>query len=222
MMLLPAGGGSPELASKRARSDLGTPRATAVGLSDSAKLDRILLLAEQHTLRLDTQGAALEDLQRRVVALELQPRVAPVAGTPTTSSLPTPPPPCPPLRSTLSLISLQSSTPQSSMRSPSSLPTPPPQWSSMPPRPPAGSKVVTFGSSIVGGSLHSAEQRAGTPGPGSRVASDSTGDPCLLHVTNFPTPKSHQEMVKFCVDTLGVSDTAKVVTRGFFAQRVSL
>eukprot|EP00971_Amphidinium_carterae_P242743 4819962-Amphidinium_carterae.1 len=42
------------------------------------------------------------------------------------------------------------------------------------------------------------------------------------HVTNFPSPLSHSEMVKFCVDTLGVPDSAKVVTRGFFAQRVSL
>eukprot|EP00971_Amphidinium_carterae_P263670 5231110-Amphidinium_carterae.1 len=132
---------STALASKRARSaaDGQASAPSASCLSDSAKLDRILQLAEHHTVRLDTQSVALEDLQRRVAALELVPKPPLPAAAPSTSSLPTPPPQC------------------SAMRNPSSLPTPPPQWpplrttsslptspapqgSVMPPRPPMGSR----------------------------------------------------------------------------------
>eukprot|EP00971_Amphidinium_carterae_P152612 3024512-Amphidinium_carterae.1 len=96
------------------------------------------------------------------------------------------------------------------------MPTPPPSLA-MPPRP----RGVTFGSSLGGdpnaSSVHPV--RAATPGP---RRPEVQGDGCLLHVTNFPTPLSHQEMVKYCVDTLALPSTTKVVTRGFFAQRVSL
>eukprot|EP00971_Amphidinium_carterae_P340661 6479113-Amphidinium_carterae.1 len=75
---------SSALASKRARSDADGPDSTrsSVPLSDSAKLDRILQLAEHHTLRLDSQGVALEDLQRRVAALELVPKAPLQAAAP--------------------------------------------------------------------------------------------------------------------------------------------
>eukprot|EP00971_Amphidinium_carterae_P244796 4860303-Amphidinium_carterae.3 len=193
---------SPGLASKRARADsVGANGSGSAGcLSDSAKLDRLLLLAEHNSERLDKQGSAMEDLQRRVAALELHQKVPSTTVAQRTSTLPSVPTLPPSL----------------------SLPTPPPPWtSSMPPRPAAGSKTVTFGSSIGSGNLatSSASQRAGTPGPKSI---DSDGDKCLLHITNFPTPLSHMEMVKYCVDTLGVPEAAKVVTRGFFAQRVSI
>eukprot|EP00971_Amphidinium_carterae_P252710 5017379-Amphidinium_carterae.1 len=139
-------------ASKRALSDPGGQDGvcSTACLSDSAKLDRILMLAEHHTLHLDSQGVSLEDLQRLVAAFELLPKTPLLAAAPSTSSLPP-----------SALVHLG--------------------------RDPMRHKVMPAC--------------------------------CTLRTSQV---RWHKEMVKYCTDTLAIPGTVKVVTRGFFAQRVSL
>eukprot|EP00971_Amphidinium_carterae_P093429 1848876-Amphidinium_carterae.1 len=83
----------------------------------------------------------------------------------------------------------------------------------------ATQRKLTFqcGSSIASQSTPTpAAERTPTPAPREK------GDGCVLHVTGFASPLSLKEMVSFAKGTLGLPTEAKVLTRGFYAQRATL
>eukprot|EP00971_Amphidinium_carterae_P184196 3657308-Amphidinium_carterae.1 len=79
------------------------------------------------------------------------------------------------------------------------------------------SAPVTFGSTTGPSQSGAAAARVATPAP-----PKDKGDLTRLHVTGFPLPLSHREMIAFVSDKLALPDSAVVVTRGFYSQRASL